>query len=105
MKVAEVLRYLPKYTWKVTLEEIDLMHVRTDCTQRGYLFIAFLALILRMKLMRLMGEARLSKRFRSKYLLIGLEKIKVLILPDGQKITTEVTKKQRKILDALNMCA
>jgi hypothetical protein len=26
-------------------------------------------------------------------------------LPDGQKITTEVTKKQREILDALNTCA
>jgi hypothetical protein len=26
-------------------------------------------------------------------------------LPDGQKITTEVTKKQREILDALNLCA
>jgi hypothetical protein len=38
-------------------------------------------------------------------LLTGLEMIKVLILPDGQMITTEVTKKQRKILDALNMCA
>jgi len=33
------------------------------------------------------------------------EKIKVLILPDGQRITTEVTKKQREILDALNTCA
>jgi hypothetical protein len=28
-----------------------------------------------------------------------------MILPDGQKITTELTKKQREILDALNMCA
>jgi len=26
-------------------------------------------------------------------------------LPDGQKIITELTKKQREILDALNMCA
>jgi hypothetical protein len=28
-----------------------------------------------------------------------------VILTDGQKITSEVTKKQREILDALNMCA
>jgi len=28
-----------------------------------------------------------------------------MILPDGQKIITELTKKQREILDALNMCA
>ncbi len=87
--------------------DIDLMpaHVRTDSTLRGYLFIAFLALILRMKLMRLMVEAGLSKRFSVEGLLTELEKIKVMILSDGQKIKTEVTKKQREILDALNMCA
>ena len=87
--------------------DIDLMpaHVRTDSTLRGYLFIAFLALILRMKLMRLMVEAGLSKRFSVAGLLTELEKIKIMILPDGQKITTETTKKQREILDALNMCA
>jgi len=79
--------------------------VRTDSTLRGYLFIAFLALILRMKLMRLMVEAGLSKRFSVAGLLTELEKIKIMILPDGQKITTETTKKQREILDALNMCA
>jgi len=26
-------------------------------------------------------------------------------LPDGEMITTEITKKQREILDALHMCA
>jgi len=87
--------------------DIDLMpaHVRTDNTLRGYLFIAFLALIFRMKLMKQMVEAGLSKRFSVEGLLTELEKIKILILPDGQKITTEVTKKQREILDALNLCA
>lgn len=87
--------------------DIDLMpaHVRTDNTLRGYLFIAFLALILRMKLMKRMVDTGLSKRFSIEGLLTELEKIKVLILPDGQKITTEVTKKQREILDTLNTCA
>jgi hypothetical protein len=28
-----------------------------------------------------------------------------MILPDGEKITTEITKKQREILDALQICA
>ncbi len=87
--------------------DIDLMpaHVRTDSTLRGYLFIAFLALILRMKLMRLMVEAGLSKRFSVEGLLTELEKIKVMILLDGQKITTETTKKLCEILVALNICA
>jgi transposase len=87
--------------------DIDLMpaHVRTDNTLRGYLFVAFLALILRMKLMRMMLQAGLSKRFSVDGLLIELEKIKVMILPDGKRITTEITRKQREILNALNMCA
>jgi transposase len=87
--------------------DIDLMpaHVRTDNTLRGYLFIAFLALILRMKLMKRMVDTGLSKRFSVEGLLTELEKIKILILPDGQRITTEVTKKQREIFDALNICA
>jgi transposase len=87
--------------------DIDLMpaNVRTDSTLRGYLFIAFLALVLRMKLLSMMNKAGLNKRFSVEGLLTELEKIKVIILPDGQKITSEVTKKQREILDALNMCA
>jgi transposase len=71
----------------------------------GYLFIAFIALILRMKLMRLMIDAELNKRYSVEGLLTELEKIKIMILPDGEKITTEITKKQREILDALHMCA
>ena len=87
--------------------DIDLMpvHIRTESTLRGYLFIAFLALILRMKLMRQMIQANLSKKFSVEGLMTELEKIKVLILPDGQKITTEITKKQREIMNALNLCA
>jgi len=87
--------------------DIDLMpaHVRTDSTLRGYLFVAFLALILRMKLMNMMLRAGLSKRFSVDGLLLELEKIKVMILPDGQRIKTEISRKQREILNALNMCA
>jgi hypothetical protein len=28
-----------------------------------------------------------------------------MVLPDGEKVTTEITKKQREILDALHLCA
>jgi hypothetical protein len=55
--------------------------------------------------MRLMADAQLLKRYSVDRLLTELETIKVMILPDGQKITTEITRKQREILDALNMCA
>jgi len=119
-----ILLYRGKFTWEECLSlyrskdvvekgfdslknDIDLMpaYVRTESTLRGYLFIAFLALILRMKLMRLMIQANLSKKFSVEGLLTELEKIKILVLPDGQKIITEITKKQREILDALEICA
>jgi transposase len=119
-----ILLYRGKFTWEECLSlyrskdvvekgfdslknDIDLMpaYVRTESTLRGYLFIAFLALILRMKLMRLMIQANLSKKFSVEGLLTELEKIKVLVLHDGQKIITEISKKQREILDALEICA
>jgi transposase len=91
----------------VLKNDIDLMpaNVRSDSSLRGYLFVAFLALILRMKLMRLMIEAGLNKKYSVEGMLTELEKIKMMILPDGERITTEITKKQREILDALQMCA
>ncbi len=80
-------------------------NLRTNSSLRGYLFISFLALILRMKLMRMMIDAELNKRYSVEGLFTELEKIKIMVLPDGERITTEITKKQRQILDAIHMCA
>lgn len=91
----------------VLKNDIDLMpaNLRTNSSLKGYLFISFLALILRMKLMRMMIDAELNKRYSVEGLFTELEKIKIMVLPDGERITTEITKKQRQILDALHMCA
>ena len=88
----------------VLKNNIELMpaNLRTNSSLGGYLFIAFFALILRMKLM---NDAELNKKYSVEGLLTELEKIKVMILPDGEKILIEITKKQREILDALHMCA
>jgi hypothetical protein len=55
--------------------------------------------------MKMMIDAGLNKRYSVEGLFTELEKIKIMVLPDGEKITTEITKKQREILDALHMCA
>ena len=55
--------------------------------------------------MKLMIDVQLNKKYFVEGLITELEKIKIMILPDGEKITTEITKKQREILDALHMCA
>jgi hypothetical protein len=52
-----------------------------------------------------MIDAGLNKRYSVEGLFTELEKIKVMILPDGEKATTEISKKQCEILDALRMCA
>lgn len=91
----------------VLKNDIDLMpaNLRTNSSLRGYLFIAFLALILRMKLMRMMSDAQLNKSYSVEGLFTELEKVKMMVLPDGERVITEITKKQREILDALHICA
>jgi len=53
--------------------DVDLMpaNVRTDSVLRGDLFIAFLALVLRMKLMWLMIDAGLHKRYSLRRIAYG----------------------------------
>ena len=57
----------------------------------GILFITFLSLILRMHLL--------------KGLLLELAKIKKIRLANGEVITTEISKRQRTILETLGVCA
>jgi transposase len=87
--------------------DIELMpsNLRINNSLRGYLFILFIALIMRMKLMRLMIDAELNKKYSVEGLITELEKIKIMALPDEEKVTTEISKRQREILDALHMCA
>ncbi len=93
--------------FNVLKNDIDLIpaNLKTNSSLRGYLFIAFIALILRMKLMRMMIDAELNKRYSVEGVLTELEKIKIMVLPNGEKIVTEITRKQREILEALHICA
>jgi transposase len=81
------------------------LNVRKDSTVAGYLFVCFLSLILRMRLLRLLKESDLNRKYSIEGLLTELEKLRLMILPDGTKITTEVTKRQRDILTPLGLCA
>lgn len=85
--------------------EIMPLNVRTESTLRGYLFVCFLALIMRMKLQRMIKEGKIQDKYSVDGVITELEKIKLLILPDGQKMITEITKRQRLILEALGICA
>ena len=90
--------------FKRDLEAIPL-NAQKESTTRGFLFICFLGLMIEMKLVNQMKETKLLKEYTLEKLLLELEKIKKLKLPNGEIITTEITKKQREILDKLNLCA
>ena len=81
------------------------LHLRTEETLRGHLFITFLALVLRMRLQMMMKETGLIKQYSVQKLLLELEKIKMVELSSGEKMLSEVSKKNRMILEALGLCA
>lgn len=88
-------------------KDLDVMpmNVRTEATVRGYLFMVFIALIIRMRLQTLMKENELLKKYSVEKLLLELEKIKLFELSSGEVMLSEVSKKNREILKAFNICA
>jgi transposase len=94
-------------SFKALKNEIDILPLNThsEKTTRGFIFIAFLSLIIRTRLMNMMREAKLLDKYSVELLLLQLEKLRKITLADGQIFVTEMTKKQRKILQALSLCA
>lgn len=81
------------------------LNARKESTVRGFLFINFISLIIRLRLLRLMKVSGLIKDFTIDNLLLELSKIKKIQLVNGDIIVSEITKKQKTILDALHLCA
>lgn len=81
------------------------LNTQKDSTSRGFLFICFLGLLIEMRLLYQMKETGLIKEYTVEKLLLELEKIKKIRLANGEMITTEITKKQKGILEKLNLCA
>jgi len=94
-------------SFKALKNEIDLLPLNThsEKTTRGFIFIAFLSLIIRTRLMNMMREAKLLDKYSVELLLLQLEKLRKITLANGQIFVTEMTKKQREILQGLNLCA
>jgi transposase len=94
-------------SFKALKNEIDVLPLNThsEKTTRGFIFIAFLGLIIRTRLMNMMREKGLLDKYSVELLLLQLEKFRKISLADGQIIDTEMTKKQREIIQALNLCA
>jgi transposase len=94
-------------SFKALKSEIDILQLNThsEKTTRGFIFIAFLSLIIRTRLMNMMWEAEILDKYSVELLLLQLAKFRKIALADGEIIVTEMTKKQREILQALDLCA
>ncbi|MDI6719125.1 MAG: IS1634 family transposase [Methanomicrobiales archaeon] len=91
-------------TLKNDLQVLPLQ-VRKESTLKGFLFVTFLSLILRMRLLKRMQETGLLEEYTLEGMLLELAKIKKVRLANGEILTTEVSKKQRGILEVLGLCA
>lgn len=94
-------------SFKALKNEIDILPLNTHSeeTTKGFIFVAFLSLIIRTRLITMMRDAGLLDKYSVELLLLQLEKFRKITLADGQILLTEMTKKQREILQALKLCA
>lgn len=83
--------------------QLKPLNVKKTSTLRGLVFACFIALITRMRLLRLLKEKELLPAYTMESLFLELEKIKKVELENGELVTTELTKKQKDILKALNL--
>lgn len=83
--------------------ECKPMRVHKTEVAKGWIFIAFLSLILRCRLSKMMVETGLSEKYSIPSLLLTLGRLKQVELSDGTMIKTETTKSQRFIFEALGL--
>ena len=81
------------------------INAQKEDSEKGYLFMVFIALIIRMRLQIIMKVTGLAKKYSVEKLLLELEKIKLFELSHREIMQSEVSKKNREILEALDHCA
>lgn len=91
-------------TMKNDIQSLPL-NTKKDSTTKGFLFVCFIGLIIRMRLLNTMKETEIIKDYTVESLLLELEKIKTIELENGESIVTELTRKQKDIMEKLNLCA
>src|SRR5665648_602960 len=64
------------------------LNTNKDSTTKGFIFICFIGLIIRMRLLNIMKEKEILKNYTVESLLMELEKIKKIELENGETIIT-----------------
>jgi len=79
------------------------MNVQSTETMKGFVFVTFLALIFRFRLIKMLRDACLGREWSVDKLILEMEKLSTLEMGNGEMITGEVTKKQRELMEALRL--
>ncbi len=79
------------------------LRVSSRTAMEGKLFIIFLATILYAKILQLMKKSKLIKNLTVNEVLMELKKIRVMTSDSNAPLLTEISKKQRTILQQLNI--
>jgi transposase len=83
--------------------EFTTPYIHKDTTLKGLMFICLIALIIRMKIMNVLKQADLLKIYSFDKMMIQLEKAKAIVMENDQIIFSELTKKQKELLQPFNI--
>ena len=81
----------------------DTVRAHRDSTALGGIFVNFLALIIRTRLRSMMKASKLCRKHSLASIHLELSKLRRVELADGSFVTCEVTKKQRMIIEGLDL--
>lgn len=79
------------------------LRVHSDMAVQGKLFVKFIALILYMKMSKIMKEKKMFDKLSVKEVLLELREIKKTFIDENITVVSEITKKQKQILDAFGL--
>ena len=85
-----------------SLKALSPLRVGRDNTLVGLLFVNFVALVVRSKILRMMREAKLLKKMSVQELFLELAKLRAVKLGEEWRLT-EVTRNQRTIMERLGI--
>lgn len=80
-------------------------NMQKDNTLKGLIFVSYLALLIKMRLLRKMHQSNLIEKYTLEGMLLELEKTRLIDYGGGRQATTELTRKQQEILNTLKSCA
>lgn len=79
------------------------LRVHSDMAVQGKLFVKFVTLILYMQMSKTMKEKKMFDKLSIKEVLLELRKIKKTFIDENISVVSEITKKQKQILEAFEL--